>query len=127
MATKLIPLVCPNCGGEIHIAEGTKQFYCSYCGTQLLLDTEEKSFFFTKHVINEAKMIEAQGRSRAMVIDAKERARIDRMQARNDRIRARSDSQSKTVETMIRLMKWELLLILGMGIFFLIMKIVSLT
>lgn len=112
MATKIIPVVCPNCGGQIHLEEGPKQFFCTYCGTQLMLDTNEKRFSFTKHVINEAKMIEAEGRSKAMVIDAKERARVERMRARNDRIRARSDYQARQMDYAIRCMKWLVIMIL---------------
>jgi predicted RNA-binding Zn-ribbon protein involved in translation (DUF1610 family) len=32
-----IPLRCPQCGGDIQVAKNLEKFFCTHCGTQLLL------------------------------------------------------------------------------------------
>ena len=38
MPVTLVPLTCPSCGGQLQIPEGTKQCYCNFCGTQIVVD-----------------------------------------------------------------------------------------
>ncbi len=38
MSVTLVPLTCPSCGGQLQIPEGTRQCYCTYCGTQIVVD-----------------------------------------------------------------------------------------
>ena len=38
---KLIDTKCSNCGALIKIEEGKRTQYCTYCGNQIILDTEE--------------------------------------------------------------------------------------
>ena len=40
MATKLIPLVCPRCGGALQIPEDADKVFCTYCGTQIIVDDD---------------------------------------------------------------------------------------
>ncbi|MCR4673352.1 MAG: zinc ribbon domain-containing protein [Lachnospiraceae bacterium] len=42
MATKLISVVCPNCGATLDMEEGRKQIFCSYCGSKVMLDNENE-------------------------------------------------------------------------------------
>jgi DNA-directed RNA polymerase subunit RPC12/RpoP len=53
---KIIPLKCPECGADINIEDGVKQFYCSHCGTRLTIDDETKTVII-RH-IDEAKIKE---------------------------------------------------------------------
>jgi DNA-directed RNA polymerase subunit RPC12/RpoP len=39
---KLVPAVCPNCGAKLQIPDDLKKAYCTYCGTQILIDKEVK-------------------------------------------------------------------------------------
>ena len=34
---KMVPLVCPKCGAQLEIKEGTDTCYCTYCGTKILV------------------------------------------------------------------------------------------
>lgn len=38
MPVKLIPLTCPNCGGQLEMPVEAEDFYCQYCGTHIYTD-----------------------------------------------------------------------------------------
>lgn len=38
MAVKLVPIVCPKCGGQIQVPPDRPTCFCTYCGTQIMLD-----------------------------------------------------------------------------------------
>ncbi|MEX2705259.1 MAG: hypothetical protein Q6352_008360 [Candidatus Freyrarchaeum guaymaensis] len=40
---KLVPLVCPNCGAKLELPENLQKAFCSFCGTQLIIDTEQRT------------------------------------------------------------------------------------
>lgn len=64
MSTKMIPLICPRCGANIEIAEGTKVCYCTYCGTKMVLDDDSQTininynYNYTKNDIARVKEAE---------------------------------------------------------------------
>ena len=35
---KLIPAVCPQCGGELKVPEHLKVAHCMYCGTKIIIE-----------------------------------------------------------------------------------------
>jgi len=54
---KLIPVMCPKCGAQIQINEGTKTCYCTYCGTQIIIDEDGAKVTYRK--VDEARIKEA--------------------------------------------------------------------
>ena len=38
MAVRLIPAICPNCGAHIEIPPDRETCFCTYCGTQIVVD-----------------------------------------------------------------------------------------
>lgn len=39
---KIVPVFCSNCGAKLELPENQQRAYCSFCGTQLIIDMEEK-------------------------------------------------------------------------------------
>lgn len=37
---KLITLKCPECGATLNLNDSRKEYFCTYCGTKILLDEE---------------------------------------------------------------------------------------
>lgn len=54
---KLIPVVCPRCNAEIQIKPETKICFCTYCGTQIIIEDESVTHIYKK--IDEARIREA--------------------------------------------------------------------
>lgn len=54
---KLIPVVCPRCNAEIQIKPETKTCFCTYCGTQIIIEDESVTHIYKK--IDEARIREA--------------------------------------------------------------------
>ncbi len=48
------PIVCPNCGAKIEIGSEAKQCFCSFCGSQMIIDDGTR----TVRIIDEAKLKE---------------------------------------------------------------------
>lgn len=71
MAVRLVPLVCPSCGGRIQVPEGTKSCYCMYCGTQIAIDDGSIHL----HTYDEAaiKRVELENQERLAELAALER------------------------------------------------------
>lgn len=42
MAIRLIAVKCPECGAQLKIESGRKKLFCSYCGTQILVDNDNE-------------------------------------------------------------------------------------
>ena len=57
---KMISLICPQCGAKISIDEGRKKCFCTYCGTELLLN--DNSNTITYRTIDEARIKESEDR-----------------------------------------------------------------
>lgn len=57
---KLKAIKCPDCGANLQIEENRDRCFCSYCGTQILLDTGKKEHVYRK--IDEAKIEEAKAK-----------------------------------------------------------------
>ncbi len=55
----LVSLVCPACGSSFHIQEGQKSCFCSYCGTQILVDDGSKTYTYVHKTVDEARIREA--------------------------------------------------------------------
>lgn len=47
--TKMIPLVCPNCGAKLDVKDGTQTCFCTYCGTKILI-SDDSNKTYTKNV-----------------------------------------------------------------------------
>lgn len=73
MAIKLISMKCPECGANLEVEEGRKQFYCSYCGSKIMLQDDNE---YTYHHIDEAevKRAEADREIRMRELDLEESA-----------------------------------------------------
>ena len=54
MSVKLVPYVCPNCGGQVQIPEGTTTCFCTFCGTQIAVDDGSQTFHV--HTYDEAEI-----------------------------------------------------------------------
>lgn len=52
------PLTCPKCGGAIHVPEGQRQCFCTYCGTPLQIDDGAKTLLYRK--VDETRIREAE-------------------------------------------------------------------
>lgn len=55
---EMIPIVCPRCGGSIHVPVGRKTCFCTYCGSQLYAN--DGSTIVEYRVIDEARIREAE-------------------------------------------------------------------
>ena len=55
----LVSLVCPACGSSFHIQEWQKSCFCSYCGTQILVDDGSKTYTYVHKTVDEARIREA--------------------------------------------------------------------
>ena len=55
----LVSMICPACGSSFHIQEGQKSCFCSYCGTQILVDDGSKTYTYVHKTVDEARLREA--------------------------------------------------------------------
>lgn len=55
---QLVPIVCSKCGGTIQAPAGEKSCFCTFCGTQLLIDDGSKTV--TYRTVDEARIREAE-------------------------------------------------------------------
>ena len=53
----LIKLQCPNCNANLEVKDDTKQCFCTYCGTKILLQNDNEYYI---HHIDEARIKEAE-------------------------------------------------------------------
>ncbi len=69
----MIPVKCPACGASLQIEDNRDKFFCSYCGTQILVNDDT----VTKHYeINEAEIRK---------VEAEERIQNRRMEIEENR------------------------------------------
>ena len=61
---KLVNLRCENCGAELEIDLEKNQAFCSYCGSKHML--QDDSVRITKHIIDEARLKEAELRMKEL-------------------------------------------------------------
>ena len=54
MAVRLVPAVCPNCGAHIEIPPDRETCFCTYCGTQIVVDDGTQTINI--HNFDEAEM-----------------------------------------------------------------------
>ena len=54
----LIPLTCPKCGGQLQIPPETSKCYCTYCGTQIIVDDGSTTIHVHNYDEAELKRIE---------------------------------------------------------------------
>ena len=57
---KMIACRCPSCGANLQIEEGKKKVFCTYCGTPILVDDENRTV--TYRTVDEARIREAEAR-----------------------------------------------------------------
>ena len=55
MAIELIPIKCPEGGAIVKVEKERNKFYCSYCGTQIILNNENEHIY---RKVDEAKIVE---------------------------------------------------------------------
>ena len=72
---ELITTTCPACGGSIHVQSNQKQCYCTFCGSQVLIDNGEKTF--TYRTVDEARLRELELENKRL--EMAERHRPQRM------------------------------------------------
>ena len=70
---KIVPLKCPTCNATLNIENGHKIIYCSYCGSQLYVDDENRTFTVHIHDEAELKRLEYEKQRYEAEVDAKER------------------------------------------------------
>lgn len=75
MNMELITTTCPACGGSIHVQSNQKQCYCTFCGSQVLIDNGEKTF--TYRTVDEARLRELELENKRL--EMAERHRPQRM------------------------------------------------
>ena len=74
MAIKVIPLNCPKCNAEITL-DGDRDFgFCSYCGTRIVLQNDNK---FVYRKIDDAAIIKEQNKRYKLETERKEKERND--------------------------------------------------
>lgn len=57
MAVKFISIKCPECGAKLDVEEGRKEFFCTYCGTKIIMQNDNE-YIYRK--IDEAKIKRAE-------------------------------------------------------------------
>ena len=50
-----IPVKCPQCNADLSIEEGRETAFCTYCGTKIIIDNENKKEY-TYRYIDEAEL-----------------------------------------------------------------------
>lgn len=55
---KTVALTCPNCGAQIQMPDGRTRCFCTYCGTQVVLDDEGVHVHVHTHDEAELKRLE---------------------------------------------------------------------
>ena len=40
---KLVPAICPQCGAKLQVTDDLRKAYCTYCGTQVIIDKEVRT------------------------------------------------------------------------------------
>lgn len=52
---KLITLKCPECGATLQLDQDRKEYFCTYCGSKILLDEEiqKQDIRIEKRIIDE--------------------------------------------------------------------------
>lgn len=56
---KLIEFKCPNCEGQLTIAENRRECFCEFCGTHLMIDSENRTVTNVTIIRDEARIKEA--------------------------------------------------------------------
>ena len=69
IAMKMIQINCPNCNGELTVAEDRKELFCEYCGTKILVEDDSVK---THIVRDEARLKELE--MEQALIDKREEA-----------------------------------------------------
>ena len=89
---KLICLKCTNCGAEIELEPDSRQAYCQYCGSKLMLDDEPVQV--TSRIVDEARIKEAEVRMKELEY-AHERE-MRELAMREEQQKARTATQYET-------------------------------
>jgi uncharacterized membrane protein YvbJ len=71
MAIKMIPVTCPNCGGQLEAHVTDDFFFCRYCGSKIILNDD------SVRTININKKVEKHVRDDARIEEAKYHAQKD--------------------------------------------------
>ena len=59
MAVKFIAMKCPSCGANLEIEEGRDRAFCTYCGTPIMINNENKHEYIYR-TVDEGKIAEEQ-------------------------------------------------------------------
>mgnify|MGYP004446188483 CR=1 FL=1 len=85
MAISIISVKFPECGATLDIEEGSRQRYCQFCGSKLLIDNDNE---FVYRTVNDADIIRAKtermAREKQLEIAEKER---EAKKAKNEKIK----------------------------------------
>lgn len=46
---KMISMTCPKCGANLDVKDGTKECFCTYCGTKILIN-DDCNKTYTKNI-----------------------------------------------------------------------------
>lgn len=65
MAARLVSMNCPSCGAKLDAPSDRKEFYCSYCGSKVLLD--DGSYTVTHRIIDDARVIKAKAEAETIL------------------------------------------------------------
>ncbi len=74
---RIVELKCPNCGATIQVDEDRDFCFCSYCGTKSMIDNG------TIHIIDEAKIREAEAFEKVRIAEAEAKLQAERDKQNN--------------------------------------------
>lgn len=68
---KLITLKCPECGATLNLDDSRKEYFCTYCGTKILLDEEiqRQDVRIENRIIDEAAIEQEKTKQEKQKID----------------------------------------------------------
>lgn len=82
MSLKLVPMICPECGGQIQIPPDIDTAYCTYCGTKIFVDDGSKTIHIHNYDEAELRRIEIEEqRRKEEKAEREERERQARIEA----------------------------------------------
>ena len=81
---EMINLQCKNCGAELEVDAGKERMFCPYCGTKILL--RDESIKVTKHIVDEARLKEAEIRLREMEYQQERERREAELQEKQKKV-----------------------------------------
>ena len=103
---KVYTLFCPNCGASLNIKSDKNSFFCTHCGSQILVDDETQRIEITKN-INKNVNYTRTDNTKIEKARSEERVRIKKEEAKTERL--------MSIVLMIGML-WFVILIFGLSI-----------